>query len=299
MSNHQPTILVVDDEPLNLEIISEYLDDCGYSLVKAMNGEEALSILDNSEAEDFDLVLLDRMMPGIDGIEVLKQIKQNKKWQILPVILQTAATTPEQIAEGLQHGAFYYLPKPFEQQVLQAVVATALRDRISRLTILKELVTTSESLRMLQSGEFSFSTTSEARALGGLLAQLCPTPDTACLGLTELLLNAVEHGNLAISYDEKTKLLSDNQLQNEISIRLTLPEYASRQVKVKFLQSDQELIFMIQDQGNGFEWQRYLEIDMNRLLHNHGRGIAMSKKLSFSSLEYFGNGNSVKATIKR
>lgn len=296
MTNDQPTLLVVDDEPLNLEIIEEYLEGCHYKLVKTSNGYEAIEIL-NSGPNEFDLVLLDRMMPGMDGIEVLKIIKQDPNLQTLPVILQTAASSPEQIAEGLLHGAFYYLPKPFDQQVLLAVIATALRDRVGRISVQKALSATSETMKMLHDGAFRLRTTDEARALAGLLAQFCPSSQTASLGLTELLLNAVEHGNLEIGYDEKTRLLNDNLLEHEISKRLASPEYASRQVKVRFTQSPHTLTFVIEDQGNGFEWQRYLEIDMNRLLDNHGRGIAMSKQLSFTELEYLGSGNCVRAVI--
>ncbi len=264
--------------------------------MKVYSGEQAILAL-LSESERFDLVLLDRMMPGIDGIEVLKKIKQDSKLQTLPVILQTAASSPEQVAEGLQHGAFYYLPKPFDEKVLRAVIQTALRDRFVREGEMQELMATTETLKLLQNGEFTYRTIEQARALGVLLGNLCPVPQTASLGLTELLLNAVEHGNLGISYDAKTQLINDNLLHQEIQHRLALPEYKDRIVIVKFSRTASDIKFLIEDQGNGFEWGRFLELDIDRLMHNHGRGIAMSKRLSFTELEYFEPGNRVQAMI--
>jgi CheY-like chemotaxis protein len=295
MTHDQPTLLIVDDEPLNLEIITEYLAHSPYRLTLASNGAQALEILKSNP--QVDLVLLDRMMPGIDGIEVLKTIKKDPKLQILPVILQTASSHPEQVAEGLLNGAFYYLPKPFEQQVLKAVIETALRDRKAWLNVYKELSAASETLKLLTEGSFSYRTVEEAKALAVMLSRLCPYPETAYLGLNELLINAVEHGNLEITYDEKTMLINENRLVHEIETRLASDRYGSRSVKVKFQHLADLLTFIIEDQGRGFAWENYLEIDMSRILHNHGRGIAMSKKISFSKLEYIGYGNIVKASI--
>ena len=72
----EPRILVVDDEPFNLEIVGEYLDGMGFDLVYAESGTEAWEVLTRA-GEHFDLILLDRMMPGLDGISVLRQVSEN------------------------------------------------------------------------------------------------------------------------------------------------------------------------------------------------------------------------------
>jgi CheY-like chemotaxis protein len=296
MHMYQPTLLVVDDEPFNRVIISEFLANRDYQLVMATNGNEALDKL-NADPDSFDAVLLDRMMPGLDGIEVLKKIKQDSRLQMLPVIMQTASSSPEQIAEGLQYGAFYYLTKPFGQQILQAVTATAIRDRSERRRTENEQTAKVAALKLLNRADYSLRTPQEAHALAGLLSELCPTPESAYMGLIELMLNAIEHGNLAITYDEKTQLLNENRLSEEINRRLLLPDYRDRRASVEFTRQDKSLLFTITDQGNGFEWQTYLDMSMERLMHNHGRGIAMSKSIAFSALEYRGRGNCVIATI--
>lgn len=123
-------ILVVDDEEHIRELLQYNLTSAGYEVVEAENGEEALGKL---EKASFDLVLLDIMMPGVDGLEVLKQIrKDNSQWQ-LPVILITAKGTEIDKVLGLELGADDYLVKPFGVHELTARVKNVLR----RITSLK------------------------------------------------------------------------------------------------------------------------------------------------------------------
>jgi CheY-like chemotaxis protein len=299
MSARQLTLLVVDDEPFNLEIIAEYLEQCDYRLLTAGNGRQALEILQDA-THAIDAVLLDRMMPGIDGIEVLRRIKQDAELRLLPVIMQTAASAPEQVAEGLREGAFYYLTKPFAPEVLRAVVATALRDRAEQKILRHDITTQRQALQLLSHAEFQFRTTDEAREIVTILSELSPsTRQATSMGLMELMLNAIEHGNLGITYDEKTALIREDCLQKEIQHRLELPENAGKFASIKFRRDGISLIFVISDQGNGFDWKSYLEMGMERLMDNHGRGIAMSRSISFTQLEYRGKGNIVEATIIR
>ena len=104
-------ILVVDDEPFNREIILEILDDPGYRLSVAEDGDEAWTRLSQA-GETFDLVLLDRMMPGIDGLEILRRMKAAPALRDLPVIMQTAAASPEQVREGIAAGPSTISPSP-------------------------------------------------------------------------------------------------------------------------------------------------------------------------------------------
>lgn len=90
-------LLVVDDEPFNLEIIGEYLDGQGYELTMARDGVNAWQKLDDP-ANDFDLLVLDRMMPRLDGMELLRRVRRTPRLSGLPVIMQTAAATPTRSA---------------------------------------------------------------------------------------------------------------------------------------------------------------------------------------------------------
>src|SRR5947207_3129104 len=85
----QPRILIVDDEPFNLDLLEQELELLGYESLRAVDGRNALEKL---ACEAFDLVLLDVMMPGIDGYGVLERMKSNPKWRNIPVIMISALT---------------------------------------------------------------------------------------------------------------------------------------------------------------------------------------------------------------
>jgi hypothetical protein len=105
----------------------------------------------------------------------------------------------------------------------------------------------------------------------------------------------VEHGNLGITYEEKTALIDAGAWEGEVARRLQLPENCDKRAKIAFERAEGEVRYRIEDCGAGFDWRRYLEISPARAFHTHGRGIAMSRNLSFDRLEYFGAGNQVLA----
>ena len=117
-------ILAVDDEEHILELIEYNMVKNGFSVITATSGEEALELL---EEKTVDLVLLDIMMDGMDGIEVLKRIRANSKTEDLPVILLTAKAEEIDKVLGLELGADDYLTKPFGVHELPARVKAVLR----------------------------------------------------------------------------------------------------------------------------------------------------------------------------
>ncbi len=119
-----PRILAVDDVPANLEILRVRLEAEGYEVVTAADGEEAL---EQTRKLTPDLVLLDVLMPKLDGIAVLKQLKQETAERFVPVILVTAKADTRDIVQGLEAGGDDYLTKPFEQAALVARVRSLLR----------------------------------------------------------------------------------------------------------------------------------------------------------------------------
>ena len=297
MADNKATILIVDDEPFNIEIIMEYLEDEGYDLRSAEDGLDAWNQL-QAQPDDFDLILLDRMMPNMDGMETLEKIKSHSVLRELPVILQTALASKQDIADGMKAGAYYYLTKPFEEEMLRSVIATAVEDRLRYRAIQDGLDQPSLMDQLMSEGKFTFRSLDEAREVATMLSSICPDPQRVVIGLSELLINAVEHGNLEISYDEKGKLKENGNWQEEVEKRLQMPEYASRSVSVEMEKNDSFVYFHISDDGEGFDFNSYLEMDPDRAFDNHGRGIAMSRMLSFDSLEYIDKGNQVKVGVK-
>ncbi len=119
-------ILVVDDEPINLQVLANHLIANDFGITTAANGIEALAILKSSKTQ-FDLVLLDVMMPKLSGYEVCKTIRQTYTLNELPVILLTAKNQPEDIITGFKSGANDYLTKPFAKEELIIRMQTHLR----------------------------------------------------------------------------------------------------------------------------------------------------------------------------
>ncbi|OQW78034.1 MAG: hypothetical protein BVN35_04665 [Proteobacteria bacterium ST_bin11] len=289
-------ILVVDDEMLWLELIELHLRDSGYRIVTANHGQQALDIL-RADPYGFDLLVLDKIMDGLDGMDVLRRIKADPYLKFLPIILESADTAPEKILEGIRAGAYYYLTKPFSGEQLRAVIQNALNQHQDVQLTRRELLNTKDTLQLVEEMVFAFRTREQVRKIVALLSSACFLTVVQEMGLLELMLNAVEHGNLGISYNEKTQLISENRLDEEIERRLGLHEYADKTAMVKFRRCGRSLIFNISDEGNGFDWQPYLEMQFERINDNHGRGIAMANTLAFTHLSYLGIGNRVDATI--
>ncbi|MBS0357488.1 MAG: response regulator [Proteobacteria bacterium] len=291
-------ILVVDDEPFNLDIVGEYLDEMGFELVMVDSGEAAWQALSQPDSR-FDLVLLDRMMPGMDGISVLRRIKSDERLRSIPVIMQTAATSPEQVREGLAAGAFYYLTKPFEGEALQTIIRSALDDMRVRRELTASLAEQAQAFRCIKEGEFRIRTLEEARVLASFIALLGPQPDMLAMGLSELLVNGVEHGNLGIEFSEKSRLRESDSWEEEITRRLALPENRDKVVRLRVRSDDSRWVFEIRDDGEGFDWRQFLDFDPERAFAPNGRGIALSRQLAFASLTYLPPGNQVVVTVPK
>lgn len=290
-------ILAVDDEPLNLAMIEEYLcEEASYALDTATDGAAAWKALE-SAAPPYDLVILDRMMPVLDGMALLRQIKADERFASIPVVMQTAAAAPEQVREGLAAGACYYLTKPYEPEALCAIVRAALGDRRALKTARSRAECLERAFQQLVSVEYRFRTLEEASELAHLLAELCPNPQGIAFGLSELMINAIEHGNLGISYREKTLLLMENDWREEIERRLQQPHYRERMAHVRCERQDGRISITIRDEGKGFDWARYLDFDPSRVFDPNGRGIAMAHRSTFASIEYQGCGNTVVVAI--
>ncbi len=291
MEKHKAHILIVDDEELNLEIISEYLFD-SYKISTAEDGAIAWEMLEKTP-EAFDVILLDRMMPNMNGMEVLGKIKHHPILQYCPVIFQTAKASVTDISEGLNAGAFYYLTKPFEEDVLLSVIKTAVNDRFRYQQIQDNLEQTNLTMGKLNSAVFEFKNLEDARSIASLVSNACPEPEKIVMGLTELMVNAIEHGNLGITYDEKSVLNEQGSWINEVANRLQMEQNINKVASISFQRYADKIEITITDQGNGFDWESYMDFDPSRVMDNHGRGIAIANKLSFSSVEYCGKGNEI------
>ena len=125
MSESTPAVLVVDDDGVIRLALQHNLEGAGYRAVLAEDGVRGWEILQAETPDTFQAIVLDRIMPRMDGMELLARIKEDEALKTLPVILQTGKSKPAEIREGLEAGAYYYLTKPWDERTLLAIVRTA------------------------------------------------------------------------------------------------------------------------------------------------------------------------------
>jgi CheY-like chemotaxis protein len=289
-------ILAVDDNPTALRLLVSMLERREYNVATAVNGKKALQYL-YENPDSIDIILLDKMMPEMDGLEVCEVLKSDPVLKKIPVIMQTAADKPEEISEGIKAGVFYYLTKPLNAQTLLSVVDAAEKQIQKYKTLRDEMQQSRLGFGLVQILKCTLKTLEEAESLSSFLANLFPDPDKMITGISELMINAVEHGNLGISYEEKSVLINENQWQQEIERRQADPRWAEKIATVVFERRERTYYLQISDQGEGFDWSQFMEVEPSRAMHNHGRGIAMANMLSFDKLVYNDKGNQVTCSV--
>jgi two-component system sensor histidine kinase/response regulator len=129
------TILIVDDEPMNRDLIIALLAESGHTLIEGRNGEEALALVQRTAV---DLVLLDVMMPGLDGLEVTRRLRQRPAVEYLPIVLVTALNDQASKVDGLNAGADEFLTKPIDGRELLVRTGNLLRLRERELALQRQ-----------------------------------------------------------------------------------------------------------------------------------------------------------------
>src|ERR671933_1602593 len=119
--NNKGVIVIVDDKPTNLGILFDFLTDSGFRVLVAQDGESAIQKVEYARP---DLILLDVMMPGIDGFETCRRLKANPSTQDIPVIFMTALSDTVDKVKGFSLGAVDYVTKPMQQEEVRARVTT-------------------------------------------------------------------------------------------------------------------------------------------------------------------------------
>ncbi|WP_375492822.1 sensor histidine kinase [uncultured Nostoc sp.] len=157
-------ILIVDDIPSNLDVISEALSDMGYDVAIATSGERALQQIERKLP---DLILLDIMMPGIDGFETCRRLKANPRTCRIPIIFMTALADTDSKVQALDLGAVDYVTKPFQEQEVLARVKTHLQLHCLTQTLEQQVA---EKTAELQSSQLQLIQKEKMSALGNLVA---------------------------------------------------------------------------------------------------------------------------------
>lgn len=297
MNNINTKILTVDDQSEDLEILNHILEKENYQTISAKNGREALELIETQK--DIDVIVLDRMMPVMDGISFLRRLRDYPEFANIPVIMQTAADSEEQISEGVDAGVYWYITKPFSAKILTKIVKSALRmqkrnKKMAEITdfYVQRRKKLKAGMEKLKRCEFEFQTLDEAKDVANAISVCFPKPRDVVGPCLELLVNAVEHGNLGISFEEKSNLILDGMWKDEIDYRTKLKENRDKYVRVTVNKEKEFMNIYIKDEGKGFDPIPFLTLEANRAHKINGRGIYIAG-LEFDKIEYLGNGNEV------
>jgi signal transduction histidine kinase len=189
-------ILIVDDNPTNLKVLADILTEAGFDLAVATNGQIAIQQIQDDPPE---LILLDVLMPEMDGFETCKQIKENPSLKDIPVIFMTAMSDPVDKVKGLSLGAVDYITKPFETEELLARLHTHLQLRLLTKTLKEKNEKLSEALERLKGTQQQLIAQEKLATIGRLTA-----------GIVHELRNPL---NFIKNYGESSVELSDDLLE--------------------------------------------------------------------------------------
>ncbi len=288
-------VLVIESDKELLDSLVEIICIGPYRVSAALNTDWAFEELKSGRA--FSAILLGHHLPHLDGIEFLRRIKSDSALNDIPVIFHSKSNDQEVIYEGISSGANSYIPKPVDPSILLALTHSVVKQHhelVAMKRVAQEKIKTSS---FLHSGVYQCRDIAEASELANGLAHMCPDHERMRLVFHELLINGVEHGNLEIGYTTKTRLILEDSLREEIELRLSDPHYSNRQVMVDFIRSKDRLTFIIKDEGEGFDWRSYMELNPERAMDPNGRGIALAIMASCECVKYLGSGNTVEVTV--
>jgi two-component system cell cycle response regulator len=287
-------ILVIDPCPETQGRIVRLVEGRGIRVTTACDPSAALTSIDRTEP---DIVITELFLPEGSGFAVTKELRRRR--ETCPVIVM-AHDAPESVAvQALRCGAIDYLHKPIvEDELAQALYR-------ARQLLPGALADLSGVCR----SECRLAVDSDPAHIPGILSWLIKTtastlPELRQLhlrgALQELLINAVEHGNLDISYSEKQQALASGKYDALIAGRLAQPCYKNRQVLVHVLYKRDvaQMVYRIVDEGGGFPWHRMLTQSGNAIGvdEGSGRGIFLTRSL-FPSLAYNERGNEATITV--
>lgn len=284
-------VLIVEDDLASRNYLEILINKEGLEYKSAINGKEGLEIFKEFQPH---IVLSDINMAPMNGIELLAAIKKIQPQTI--VIMLTAFNSEEYVIEAMKYGANNYLKKP----VFRDTIVSVLR-KYKNIILSKNTHTKVQSF--VQNQTFTMEITNDMYILPYIVNYLVEQVECIFkedeymgirLGLDEMIINAVEHGNLNISYIEKSKAIKNNSLKQLQDERQQDPKNKHKKVTISFEQTDTYCQWIIQDQGNGFD----PKIIPNPILTEtsetlHGRGIFITQ-FQFDEMEYSNNGTCVR-----
>ena len=289
---HKARILLIDDEELVREELGGILEDEGYEVITGSDGEEGLRLFRTGNP---DMVVTDVRMPRRDGLSVAMTIRQEDP--SVPVTVITGHGNESMAIDALRAGVTDFIKKPVRLDDLTAALARMEAFRREPGPEAAGLPQTVEPVEQAWTYRLENDLAAVATFVDHLLRRCAadleqPAVLELSLALRELLINAIEHGNLAVTYVEKSRAMdSDSGMGPLIAQRSGVHKYMGRRVTVNARRQKRRVIVQISDEGEGFDWRSLPDpTDTLNLLSTHGRGILLAR-MSVDVLTFNDKGN--------
>lgn len=295
----QVKVLIVEDQSevrdtirLGLRILRNYK----FEFLEAGNGIEGLRVL--KEGFKPNVIIVDLMMPEMNGFDFIKNVKQTKKYQNVPILVLSARSSGEDISQALQLGAIDFLVKPFEYSALtrmeRGIELGLLLDKADNISSLEEKIKDQQDQWDLVSDlevsrVFKLKYSEKILPLCTLLSSYFPEAkrNILCMGINEIILNAIIHGNLEVDSVIKAQDNGGKLFESKIKERQQLEPYKDRVVIITLVRTDQTVSITIFDEGPGFDPSSVQDPAQSPdcLFLPYGRGIVMTQ-FAFDEVKY-------------
>lgn len=276
--NNEINILIIDDNPQNVQVIGQMLLNAGYNVSFATSGAEAIEIID--EQQNFDLILLDILMPEMDGFEVCRRIKKNENSSGIPIIFLTAKSDKGSVVQGLKLGANDYISKPFNDNELLLRVKTQIdllkqREKLKQVNQILEEKVKEKTAQLLQANEKLALLEKAKNDFLTLISHELRTPLNIINGFTEILSDALkdskhmdELNSLRDSTDQLISLAETALLITEIRLGKYTIDFDSVELAeiCRAAATDTQIKFP----GKDFSWKVKSEASDNVLSGDEG-----------------------------
>jgi YesN/AraC family two-component response regulator len=284
-------VLLVEDDPASMSYLEVLMKKEGHDYRKASDGKSGLKMFHEFAP---DIVLSDINMSHMTGLEMVERIRQAQPGVI--IIMLTAYNSEEYVIAAMKVGANNYLKKPVSRNSLISLLRKY--DKLIHARLVKSSICSYQSEHLFS---LCFDTNLEiipsvVNYLVQETAELFNEEEKLDikLGLGELILNAVEHGNMRISYDEKNAAIEADRLQDLYQQKLEAIKCTDSYVEVVYSEKEGKSQWVIKDQGDGFDPSKIPNpISPDGIMRLHGRGIFICK-FQFDEMEYLGKGNIVR-----
>lgn len=280
-------LLLIDDNTDLLEYLANFFSIYNYEVIKAETGKKGLELFRHYLP---DIVISDIRLPDVRGTELIGKIHGiNEK---TPIVVITAYADRKLILDALRKGAVEILKKPFRQRQLKYLI-----NKIETIFRQRKVEISSRFLnwekRILEIENDIFLIPSVVNFIFSSIDYLCRDDSLIRLGLQEIVINAIEHGNLEISSEEKNRMLEKGNYAQKLVKRARKSRYRDRRVSLRVFSNPDYFKIIVEDQGPGFDTGKLPDITRpDNLLQESGKGILMAMN-AFDRVGYNDRGNRV------